>query len=220
VINIFHLRFPLGTMSPTALFVIDIQEDLAGDSGSQIPHSIRVREVVTKVLADARKAIDTARAKGEEPPLTIIIVQHEEKPEEGPMVRGSKPWELIFKPREGNNAERVIAKTTRMWSIFSEISILTYLCPAGDTFESNPNLAAQLKSEGVESIVAVGIQSDACVRATSKGAIAAGFAVTLLSGAHSTYDIKTKKAEEIEKEIEEELKGEGVVVVDWSDYKF
>ena len=111
-------------MPPKALFVIDIQEDLAGDSGSQIPHANRIRDAGTKMLADARKSIDKAREKGEEPPLTIVFVQHEEKPEDGPMSRGSKPWELIFKPREEDKAERVVAKTTRMWTSFTTKSHL------------------------------------------------------------------------------------------------
>jgi nicotinamidase-related amidase len=100
-------------MPRTALFVIDIQEDLAGELGTEIPHAGRIREAGTKILADARQTIDTAREKGEDPSLTIIFVQHDEKAEEGALVRGSKPWELIFKPREGDKAERVVAKQTR-----------------------------------------------------------------------------------------------------------
>jgi nicotinamidase-related amidase len=100
-------------MPQTTLFVVDIQEELAGDLGTQIPHAGRIREAGTKILADARQSIDTAREKGEDPPLNIVFVQHDEPLEEGTMVRGSKPWELIFKPREGDKAERIVAKTTR-----------------------------------------------------------------------------------------------------------
>jgi nicotinamidase-related amidase len=71
----------------------------------------------------------------------------------------------------------------------------------------------------VEHIVAFGIQSECCVGQTSKGAIAAGFDVTLLKGAHSTYDTETKKAEEIERDVEEELKSMGAAVIAWSDYR-
>jgi nicotinamidase-related amidase len=100
-------------MPRTALFVVDIQEELAGDSGSQIPHAGRVKEAGTKILADARKVIDAAREKGEDPPLNIVFVQHEEKPEDGTMIRGSKAWQLTFTPRERDRAERIVAKTTR-----------------------------------------------------------------------------------------------------------
>jgi nicotinamidase-related amidase len=79
-------------------------------------------------------------------------------------------------------------------------------------------LAEQLKAEGVEKIIVYGMQSDFCVRASSKGALAAGFKVVVLKGAHSTYDEGGKTAEEIERSIEEELKDQGVEVVEWEDW--
>jgi nicotinamidase-related amidase len=206
-------------MAPKALFVIDIQEELAGDLGTQIPHASRIKEAGTKILADARKVIDMAREKDQEPPLSIIIVQHEEKPEDGTMIRGSKPWDLIFSPREGDEAERVVGKTTRTLTAFARSLIQTDRQLLVDTFESNPDLAEQLKADGVQEIIAFGIQSECCVLGTSKGAIAAGFGVTLLKGAHSTYDTDTKKADEIEKDVEEELKAKGATLVNWFDYK-
>jgi len=102
---------------------------------------------------------------------------------------------------EGSDTERLVAKQ------------------AGDTFGSNPELAAELQAEGIDHIVTFGIQSDACVQATSKGARSAGFEVTLLSGAHSTYDSKGKTAVEIEREVEEELKARGVNVVEWTAWE-
>lgn len=89
----------------------------------------------------------------------------------------------------------------------------------GNTFESNPELAAQLKAEGVETIVAFGIQSECCVRSTCKGALAAGFKVILLQGAHSTHDANGKNAEEIEREVEEELRVDGAEVLVWDLWK-
>jgi nicotinamidase-related amidase len=71
----------------------------------------------------------------------------------------------------------------------------------------------------VQEIVAFGIQSECCVLQTSKDAIAAGFGLTLLKDAHSTYDTDSKKAEEIERAVEEELKAKGAVVIGWSDYE-
>jgi nicotinamidase-related amidase len=79
-------------------------------------------------------------------------------------------------------------------------------------------LADQLKDEGVETIVVFGIQSDCCVRATSRGALAAGFKVIVLKGAHSTYDFKGKTAEEIERVVEAELGGLGAEIVAWEDW--
>lgn len=89
-----------------------------------------------------------------------------------------------------------------------------------NTFDSNPELAAQLKARGVEKIVAIGIESNHCVKETSKGALAAGFPVVLLEGAHSTYDTTEKKAVEIERAVEEELRGRGVEVIPWAQWMF
>lgn len=88
----------------------------------------------------------------------------------------------------------------------------------GDTFKSNLQLAEQLKAEGVKTIVAFGIQSDCCVRATSKGALAAGFKVIILKGAHSTYDDGGKTAEEIERAVEDELREQGAEIIAWEDW--
>lgn len=65
----------------------------------------------------------------------------------------------------------------------------------------------------------IGIQSDHCVISTCKGALAAGFKVILLHGAHSTYDVDGKKSEEIEKDVEEELQARGVTVVPWDEWQ-
>jgi nicotinamidase-related amidase len=208
-------------MAPVALFVIDIQVGLAANAETQTPHAAVIREAGTAILERARKRIDQARSKGEEPPLTIVFVQHEEKPEEGFLVRGSELWELVFKPREGDNAERLVAKNTR--TLLATSFFPTYRFWHGDstedTFESNPDLAEQLKKEGVERIIAFGIQSECCVRSTSKGALAAGLQVTLLKGAHTTYGGKTKSAKDIEREVEEELIAKGAEVVDWAEAK-
>lgn len=96
----------------------------------------------------------------------------------------------------------------------------THIPLAANTFESNPDLAAELKARGVETIVAVGVQSDHCVRATSKGAVDAGFNVVVLHGAHSTYDDSEdgRTAAEVESDIERELEGHGVQVTPWEEW--
>ncbi|KAF1810089.1 Isochorismatase hydrolase [Eremomyces bilateralis CBS 781.70] len=187
-------------MPRTALFVIDIQHELAGDPTTQIPHASRIIDAASNITLATRAAIDEQSWEGVEPDCLIVVVQHEEAPEGGTLLRGSKAWELVFPPRCGDLNEMLVAKRT------------------GDTFESNPKLAAELKTKGVTEIIAFGLQSEFCVRSTCRGALAAGSKVKLLSGAHSTYDVKEKTAVEIEREIELELKGEEVVVLDWEEY--
>jgi nicotinamidase-related amidase len=87
----------------------------------------------------------------------------------------------------------------------------------GNTFETNPELAGMLKAQDVREIVAFGIQSECCVESTCRGAWEAGFGVTLLSGAHSTYDAEGKSAEEIELEVEGRLRDAGVKIERWED---
>jgi len=100
-------------MSRTALFVIDIQIDMAQDPKTEIPHARRIREAGAEILNRARSAIDNARTNNREPNLEIVIVQHEEKPADGPLVKGSEPWKLIFDPRQSDDAERVVSKSVR-----------------------------------------------------------------------------------------------------------
>ncbi|KAH7393797.1 Isochorismatase-like protein [Phaeosphaeria sp. MPI-PUGE-AT-0046c] len=178
-------------MARTALFVIDIQVELADNATTEIPHAERIRRAGTGILQKTRQVIDTASEHGRAQDLEIVFVQHEQVAENGPLVKGSKPWELVFKPRENNKWERLVSKDVR------------------DTFESNPQLAAQLKKEGVDTIVAFGIQSECCVLSTCRSALASGFNVILLRGAHSTYDIDDKAADAIEGEVESQLEGAG-----------
>jgi nicotinamidase-related amidase len=74
----------------------------------------------------------------------------------------------------------------------------------------------------VTTIVAIGVQSELCVRATCRGAVDAGFAVVLLSGAHSTYDNAGtgESAEDTEKAVEQELQSIGIQIVPWNQYTF
>jgi hypothetical protein len=55
------------------------------------------------------------------------------------------------------------------------------------------------------------------VQETCKGALAAGFQVTLLQGAHSTYDSEEMSAIDAEKAVEELLRSQGARVVPWED---
>jgi nicotinamidase-related amidase len=100
-------------MARTALFVIDIQVELAQDATTEIPHAEQIRGAGTRILQKARQAIDSASEHGKVPDLGIVFVQHEEVAEKGPLVKGSKPWELVFKPRDNNEWEKLVSKNVR-----------------------------------------------------------------------------------------------------------
>lgn len=103
-------------MSGTALFVIDIQNGLA-NSTTEIPHAPRIRQAAETIL-------NTVRGKaspGGNP--DIFIVQHEESPESGDLVRGTELWELVFSPR--GDDEKVLSKHTCMSNNYFQRTLLT-----------------------------------------------------------------------------------------------
>ncbi|KAJ5924676.1 hypothetical protein N7466_008863 [Penicillium verhagenii] len=177
-----------------ALFVIDIQNELIADPKTRIPNPERVIRASEEILKATRATLDL---KNNYPaPCLIVFVQHEESPG-GTLLRGSEPWGLFFPPRADREDEILVAKRTR------------------DTFESNPDLAQRLRDRNITEVITFGLQSDACVEATTLGALAAGFDVTVLSGAHSTYNSDGKTAIEIEREIEHRLSTRGAHIVSW-----
>jgi hypothetical protein len=99
-------------MPRSALFVVDIQDELGGDPATRVPHSDRIRQAGTELLGKARKAVDHARQQSKEPDLTLIFVQHEELPPDT-LVKGTKAWELLFPPKADDENELLVAKTTR-----------------------------------------------------------------------------------------------------------
>ncbi|KAJ5677296.1 uncharacterized protein N7477_002929 [Penicillium maclennaniae] len=184
--------------SRKALFVIDIQNELIKDPETRIANAERIIKASEEILKVARSGLDrNTQETGRTSPALLVFVQHEESPPKGSMLRGSKPWELFFPPRENRNDEILVSKRT------------------GDTFASNPELSARLRDKGISELVVFGLQSEVCVEATCTGALAAGFGVTLLSGAHSTYDSDGKQAGQIEREVQLRLSTRGARVVPW-----
>jgi nicotinamidase-related amidase len=72
----------------------------------------------------------------------------------------------------------------------------TFAKSVGDAF-SNAALAEWVSNQGADEVVLLGAQTDQCVAATVTGAIEAGFRVTVVSDAHSTWDLGGEPAKEI-----------------------
>jgi nicotinamidase-related amidase len=68
-------------------------------------------------------------------------------------------------------------------------------------------------------IVVIGMQSDYCVRATSLAALERRHPVTVVSGAHATYD-DDKPAADISKDVEDELRAAGATIGSVDDQLF
>jgi nicotinamidase-related amidase len=127
----------------TSIFVIDIQNDLAGPpteipgpdpdtepktiTTTPIPAAERVISEAETILRDVRDLVARFRARNlanggdvdDRPPIEIVFVQHEDLPGRGPLRKGSWPWELVssLRPWEGAGwgEERVVEKRTRMF---------------------------------------------------------------------------------------------------------
>jgi nicotinamidase-related amidase len=128
--------------------------------------------------------LQQARAAG----ATVVHIRNNGT-EADPDAPGTPGWELVHEVRDG---EPVVDKHEP------------------DAFEGT-NLAEVVPSAAV--VVVVGMQSDYCVRATSLSALRRGHQVTLVRGAHATYD-GGAPAETISRQIEEELAAAGVTVAD------
>ena len=66
----------------------------------------------------------------------------------------------------------------------------------GDSF-TVPQLVEFLEGKGVGRVVIGGMQTDACINATTRGAVARGFEVVVVSDAHGTLDSGGRTAGEI-----------------------
>lgn len=62
---------------------------------------------------------------------------------------------------------------------------------------SNPAFGDWVDGQGAGAVVLLGAQTDFCVAATVKGAIARGLGVTVVSDAHSTLDNAGESAERV-----------------------
>jgi nicotinamidase-related amidase len=112
----------------------------------------------------------------------------------------SDGWQLFFVPNVG---EQVVRKTTQ------------------NVFESNPELASELKKQGIDEVELIGMQSEYCVQASARGAKAAGFKVTLNPKLHATFHDGTPatnisgkykvSASELAAKVRSELLAEGII---------
>lgn len=115
---------------------------------------------IEAVIGRINRAITQARAAG----APIVFIQHEE--DSGPLQFGSADWQLDAR-LDISPGDLRVRKTV------------------ANAFH-HTDLQALLQSRGVQQVVVCGLQSEFCVDSTVRGALAQGFAVTLLSDAHST----------------------------------
>jgi nicotinamidase-related amidase len=140
--------------------------------------------------ATIAEVIGQARAAGAQ----VVHIRNNGDADE-PDAPGTEGWQLVHDAAEG---EHVVDK----WK--------------SDAFDGT-NLA-DIVPAGAR-VVAIGMQSKYCVRATALAAVQRGHDVTLVSGAHATYD-EHEPAAEISRQIEEELKASGIHVIEANEPLF
>jgi nicotinamidase-related amidase len=115
---------------------------------------------IEHVIPRINAVIAKARAAG----APVVFVQHENEQ----LVPGSPAWQLDARldAREGDLRVR---KAT------------------SDSFH-NTVLQAELDARGVDALVVTGLQSDFCVDATVRRALALGYPITLVADGHATMD--------------------------------
>lgn len=124
------------------------------------------------LAARARAMIEWARRSGRR----IAFVRHD-GPEGDPLAPGAPGWPV--------------------WAALGQAEgEPTFGKRVGNAF-SNAALAEWVAGQGAGEVVLVGAQSDHCVAATVKGAIATGLGVTVVSDAHSTWDVGGESAQQI-----------------------
>jgi nicotinamidase-related amidase len=119
--------------------------------------------------------INAVSARAREAGAPVVLIQHEEG--EGPMLHGSAGWQL-FDGLTTAPGDLRVRKT------------------ACDSFHNTP-LATMLQSRAVGRVVVCGLQSEFCVDSTTRGALAHGLPVTLVSDGHSTLDNGVMSAAQI-----------------------
>lgn len=107
---------------------------------------------------------------------SIFYIQHHASVGK-PLEHGTSSWE-IHSSISPNNEDTIIQKTTP------------------DSFFNTP-LDMELKKQGIEHLIIVGIQTEVCVDTTCRRAFSMGYKVTLVSDTHSTWDFKELTAQQI-----------------------
>ncbi|MDX8534381.1 isochorismatase family protein [Mesorhizobium sp. VK25A] len=133
----------------------------------------------------ARRLIDWARRAGRK----VAFIRHD-GPEGDPLAPGASGWPVW--PALGQAADEP-----------------TFGKSIGNAF-SNPELAEWVAGQGARDVVLIGAQTDFCVAASVKGALAEGLGVTVVADAHSTLDSLEEKAPAIITRHNEAFEGQGV----------
>ncbi|ENQ3080091.1 cysteine hydrolase family protein [Bacillus multifaciens] len=126
----------------------------------------------SNLLQNLEEVIRKCRAHN----IPVIYVQHNGS-EGHPLEKGTAGWHIHSKITPMPN-ELIVEKETP------------------DSFHKT-NLREVLQEKGIEHLFICGLQTEYCVDTTVRRAFSEGYKVTLIRGAHSTFDSEQLRAEDI-----------------------
>jgi nicotinamidase-related amidase len=138
-----------------------------------------------RLLSVVDALLERARAAG----APVVHVRNNGDAED-PDFPGTPGWELHHEPVGG---EAIVDKFEKDAFAGTE---LAQLIPPGST------------------VVAAGLASDHCLRATVLSGLRQGYVMRVVRGGHGAYDAAEKSGETIEKEIEQQLREAGAEIVE------
>ena len=143
-----------------------------------------------QVLANINTLIKKARQVG----IPVIFIQHSNK---NTLVKGSDAWQLHSEIQPFDD-EQIIHKLH------------------GNAF-IDTSLQDELENSNVSELIVTGLVTHGCVKATSLGAIEAGYKVVLVSDGHSNY---SKDAPELIEKWNRALRDKGAKLVETQNVSF
>ena len=84
--------------------------------------------------------------------------------------------------------------------------------------KQQPALVVMDLQRGIESLAICGAQSDCCIAATAKAARKAGYRVTVVADARSTFDSRHGKAKDLRRAVNAELAGVGIELMKATEF--
>jgi nicotinamidase-related amidase len=167
----------------TALLVIDIQR--GAFDGVRCPPI----DSPERFVGNAGQLVEAARA-GQRP---IVFIQHSESDPRAPFEKGSVHWQLHESLQPQGAHESRLEKY------------------ASSAFEGTA-LDAQLRAQGVDTLVLCGLQSEFCVSNTARSALLLGYRVLLAQDAHSTWPSEGLSAAEMRAQVDARLAEAGAAL--------
>ena len=172
-----------------ALLVIDMVNDFLDPNGKTASRANRPIDFARSVIPAQARLIDEARAAG----VPVIFVTHTTLPG---YASSSGPW-LDARSRATYSVEDICLDGTWGAEVISELSVEpTDIVVKKYRYSgfAGTNLDLVLRTRAIETVICVGVSTNACVEATAREAFSNDYYVVLVSDACASWDIPLHQA--------------------------